>query len=202
MSQAENDPTTPLPLPGDAPPRTRRGQAVAGFRPPAEQDIRIARPEEARLPPLPNAGGPRDILIGEAGVHLVLSRLMQWHMPAHAAGPGLAYDIIAEGGLGIGLIRLQVKTTARPPRGPCYRFRLTRGFHGSARGVFAYQAGDFDIAAFVALDIGRVLFQAFEPSTFAATPEDFLALDAERRSLSRLLPAPEEQPAEIAPALV
>ena len=201
MSQAENDPTTPIPLPGEAAPPTRRGRAAA-VPPPAEQDIRIARPEEARLPPLPNAGGPRDILIGEAGVHLVLSRLMQWHMPAHAAGPGLAYDIIAEGGLGIGLIRLQVKTTARPPRGPCYRFRLTRGFHGSARGVFAYQAGDFDIAAFVALDIGRVLFQAFEPSTFTATPEDFLALDAERRSLSRLLPAPVEQRAEIAPALV
>jgi hypothetical protein len=78
MSQAENDPTTPPPLPGDATPPTQRGQAGAGFPPPAEPDIRIARPEEARLPPLPNAGGPRDILIGEAGVHLVLSRLMQW----------------------------------------------------------------------------------------------------------------------------
>ncbi|MHB1872441.1 MAG: hypothetical protein ACYCT1_16515 [Steroidobacteraceae bacterium] len=51
-------------------------------------------------------------------------------------------------------------------------------------------------------DIGRVLFQAFEASTFTATPENFLALDAERRSLSRLLPAPVEQRAEIAPALV
>ena len=202
MSQAEKDPTTPLPLPGDASPRplARGGYAIPAFLPPGRQDIPVTRPESATplpgampedegLPPLPDADGPRDILIGEAGVHLVLSRLMRWGLPAHAAGPGLAYDVIAEGGPGIGLIRLQVKTTARPPRGRCYHFRLTRGFHGSARGVFAYQSGDFDIAAFVALGLDRVLFRTFGVPSFTAAPAAFLAEDAERRSLSAALAA-------------
>ena len=189
MSQAEKNSTTPLPLPGDAAPPPRRGHAVTAFLPPVRQDIRIARLEDEGLPPLPDAHGPRDILIGEAGVHLTLSRLMHWGLPAHAAGHGLPYDIIAEGGLGIGLIRLQVKTTARPPRGRRYRFRLTRGFHGSARGVFAYRTGDFDIAAFVVLGLDRVLFRKFGVPRFTATPAEFRTEDAERRSLRASLAA-------------
>ena len=208
MSQADKHLTTPLPLSGDATPRPRArgGHVVTPFLPPGRQDIRVERPEsdtspplammtvpeEDPLPPLPDendAHGPRDILIGEAGAHFVLSRLLRWGIPAHAAGPGLPYDVIAEGGPGIGLIRLQVKSTARPPRGRRYRFALTRGFHGSARGVFAYRTGDFDIAAFVPLGLDRVLFRAFGAPAFAATPAEFRAEDAERQSLRAALAA-------------
>ncbi len=188
MSQANPSPTMPPARPGEASP----------FPPPWPEDIR-ATWSQRNIPPVPppeddpllpdesETGGPRDILIGEAGMHFVLARLLQWGVPAHPAGPGLPYDIIAEGGFALGLIRLQVKSTARPPRGRCYRFTLTRGFHGSARGVFAYQAGDFEIAAFVALPLDRVLFRAFGAPAFTATPAEFRAPDAERRSLRSAL---------------
>ncbi|WP_114911769.1 hypothetical protein [Acidibrevibacterium fodinaquatile] len=126
-------------------------------------------------------------MVGEAGAHLVQSRLMRWGLSTHAAGPGAPYDVLTEARPAVGLIRLQVKTTAQPPRGRCYRFRLTRGFHRSARGVFAYRAGDFDIAAFVVLGLDRVLFRIFGRPSFSATPAEFLAADAEKRSLRRAL---------------
>ena len=203
MSQANRFPTTHVLLPGDACPGSQRpgAYAVPALLPSdGGQPIRVPRPkpaiaapapaaEEEWLPPLPcDIGeGPSDIMVGEAGAHLVQSRLMRWGLSTHAAGPGAPYDVLTEAGPGVGLIRLQVKTTAQPPRGRCYRFRLTRGFHRSARGVFAYRAGDFDIAAFVVLGLDRVLFRIFGRPSFSATPAEFLAADAEKRSLRRAL---------------
>ncbi len=119
----------------------------------------------------------------------MLSRLLHWGSPAHPAGSGLPYDIIAHGGRGVGLICLQVKTTTQPPRGRRYCFALRRGFHGSAHGVFAYRAGDFDIAAFVSLALGRVLFRPFGQPTFSATPAEFAAPEAEQESFRSALAA-------------
>ena len=202
MSQANRFPTTPALLSGDACPCSQRpgAHAVPALLPSdGGQPIRVPRPkpaiaapaasEEEWLPPLPcDIGeGPSDIMVGEAGAHLVQSRLMRWGLSTHGAGPGTPYDVLTEAGPAVGLIRLQVKTTAQPPRGRCYRFRLARGFHRSPRGVFAYRAGDFDIAAFVVLGLDRVLFRIFGRPSFSATPAEFLAADAERRSLRAAL---------------
>ena len=205
MSRVARSLITPEAEPGDACPPARVVHAAALFLPPGPHDIRIDR-QEGNLPPpammadpdgamplppvmededgddaLPEPR-PSAIMIGQAGVHFVLSRLQSWGIRAYAADPGLPYDIIVDGGRGVGFICLQVKTTARPPRGRCYRFALTRGFHGSARGVFAYQPGDFHVAAFVPLGLDRVLFRPFGEATFAATPAEFCAPLADRQS--------------------
>ena len=124
---------------------------------------------------------PRDILIGEAGVHFVLSRLFHWGIPAHAAGPGLPYDIIADVGWQFGLVRIQVKSTAVELR-PDYRFALKRGYHRTRRGTFDYRPGDFDLAAFVPLRLDRVQLRAFPVRRFRATSALFLAPYAELES--------------------
>ena len=206
MSKAANSNITAPDVPGG---RTddERCERLAGpavgpepaalFLPPGPQDIRIGRAGRDTPPPvmvnhdveeedeLPEPR-PTDVMVGDAGTYLVLSRLLYSGRPAHLAGSSLPYDIIAHGGRGVGLICLQVKSTARPPLGR-YRFVLKRGFHRSAHGVFAYQAGDFDIAAFVSLALDRVLFRPFGRPTFTATPADFCAPDAERRSLRAAL---------------
>ena len=124
---------------------------------------------------------PRDILIGEAGVHLVLSRLFHWGFPGHAAGPGLPYDLIADLGWNSRLVRIQVKSTTVEGRHG-YRFALKRGYHRTRRGTFDYRPGDFDLAAFVALRLDRVQFRAFPVSRFRATSALFLAPGAELQS--------------------
>ena len=204
MPQVDANPTTPTVAPGGAPPPAQP-EPAALFLPPGPQDIRIDR-QEGNLPPpammadpdgamplawvmededgddaLPEPR-PSAIMIGRAGVHFVLSRLLSWGVHAYAADPGLPYDIIVEVGREVSPIRLQVMSTAQPPRGRCYRFALTRGFHGSAHGVFPYQPGDFDVAAFVPLGLDRVLFRPFGEATFAATPAEFCAPQAEQQS--------------------
>lgn len=100
----------------------------------------------------------QEILIGEAGVHLVISKLLAWRIPAREAMAGLSYDIIADLESG-GLLRIQVKTTTRL-HGRKLRFRMQRGFYYSRRGNFDYGRADFDIAAFVHLPPSKVCFWA------------------------------------------
>jgi hypothetical protein len=129
---------------------------------------------------------PREIFIGEAGTHFVLSRLLSWGIPAHAAGPGLPYDVIADPGEGFGLIRIQAKATT-VERDNGFRFVLKRGYHRTRRGIFDYCPGDFDIASFVTLRHDRVLFQTYPVHNFRARYEDFVAEGAERESWAAAL---------------
>jgi hypothetical protein len=56
-------------------------------------------------------------------------------------------------------VRLQIKTSAKPDaRG--YVFRMQKGYRGSPGGRRPYVAGDFDIAALVALPHNAVMFSA------------------------------------------
>lgn len=162
MPQVDANPTTPMVAPGGA----RNDEPLAAL---------------TAVGPGAPSPLPRDILIGEAGMHFVLSRLLYWGIPAHAAGPGLPYDIIADVGWQLGLVRIQVKSTAVEQR-PYYRFVLKRGYHRTRRGTFAYRPGDFDLAAFVTLRLDRVQFRPFPVNRFRATSALFLATWAELES--------------------
>ena len=111
-----------------------------------------AEPEEP--PPL-----PRDLPTGEAGVHLVLARLLDWGLPARVAAPDLPYDLIAEPGEEFGSVRIRVRTI-RVERRRRNRFALRQGHHRARRGTVDDRPGEFDLAAFVTLDLGRVQFRA------------------------------------------
>lgn len=124
--------------------------------------------------------GSQEILIGDAGVHLVMSRLLSWRIPVRDAMNGMPYDIIADVP-GTGMLRIQVKTTTRVTHGKL-RYRMQRGFHNSRRGVFDYEESDFDIAGFVDLSKSKLLF-CVTPRRSIAFPAEWLDLpDVEHRS--------------------
>ena len=124
--------------------------------------------------------GSRDVLIGDAGVHLTMSRLLSWCIPARDSSNGVPYDIIADVP-GTGMIRIQVKTTTRVKNGKI-GFRMQRGFHRSRRGTFDYQDTDFDVAAFVYLPKAKLIFCA-SPRRSLAFPAEWLDVtDVEHRS--------------------
>ena len=104
-------------------------------------------------PPL-RAGDSR---IGRADVLLMLAHLSHWGIPAQAAAPGLAYDVIAEPGEAFGRLRIRVRAATKPRRRS--RFALHRG-RPARRVRFDARPGDFDLAAFVAPRLGRARFQA------------------------------------------
>jgi hypothetical protein len=130
-------------------------------------------------------GVSREILIGESGNNLVLSKLQGWEIPAHPAMPGLAYDLMADI-VGTGLIKIQVKTTTRVTNNKC-SFVMRRGFYYSKRGNFDYTAHDYDIAALVYLPTEKVCFHASPGSRVAFPPEWLLPAGIERRSLNLAL---------------
>ena len=123
-------------------------------------------PRSAQLPP---ARGSTAILTGDAGVHLVMSRLLGWHIPVRDAPNGQPYDVVADVN-GVGLLRLQIKTTTKVTNGKL-SFRMQRGFYLSRRGVFDYVEGDFDIAAFVYLPQGKLFFWARPPRSISIPVE-------------------------------
>lgn len=122
-----------------------------------------------------------EILIGEAGHNLVLSRLQSWLTPAQSAMPGLPYDILADIA-DIGIVRLQVKTCTRM-QGKRYSFNMKRGFYGSAHGVFDYEIDDYDIAAFVCLPLSKICFIAAPIQRFSAPAAKFMTQGIEKDTL-------------------
>ncbi len=122
----------------------------------------------------------QETLIGEAGVHLVISKLLAWRIPTREAMAGLPYDIIADDE-NAGLLRIQVKTTTRL-YGRKLRFRMRRGFYYSRRGTFDYEATDFDIAAFVHLPAGKLCFWVAPRRSIAIYPEWLTPPDVEYKT--------------------
>ncbi len=154
---------------------------VPGGRTDDERCERLAGPavgpEPAALflPP-----GLHDIRIGRADVHLVLAHLSDWGIPARAVAPGSAYDVIAEPGEAFGRLRIRVRTVTVAPRRP-HRFALYRG--RPARPVrFDAHPGEFDLAAFVALRLGRVQFRTQPGNGVLADAAAFRAHDIGLRS--------------------
>lgn len=129
--------------------------------------IKISSP--AATPP--QARGSAAIMIGDAGVHLVMSRLLGWQIPVRDGPNGQPYDIIADV-KGAGMLRLQVKTTTKS-KGGKLNFRMQRGFYRSKHGIFDYEESDFDIAAFVYLPECKLLFWAWPPRS-VSVPLEYL----------------------------
>ena len=132
-------------------------------------------------------GLPHEILIGEAGANLVLSKLQSWDMVTQPAMAGLAYDIVADIA-GAGLVRIQVKTTTRLQR-KRYAFLMKRGFYYSRQGNFGYESSDYDIAAFVCLPLARVCFCAAPIKRFSARPDWFMIEGIEWQTLQMAVPS-------------
>jgi hypothetical protein len=67
-------------------------------------------------------------------------------------------------------LKLQIKTRTSPgSRG--YVFRMQKGFRASGDGCRPYEAGDYDVAALVALPINAVMFTADQGATLTIPHE-------------------------------
>lgn len=95
--------------------------------------------------------------IGRAGEQLVDSILTRYGDHILAAPEDEPFDRLIR--RGDRHVTLQVKTSARAVDG-FYKFSMKRGYAGSPKGIRSYEAGDYDIAALVALPENVVLFSA------------------------------------------
>jgi hypothetical protein len=81
---------------------------------------------------------------------------------------------------------VQVKGRRHADRA-AWSFRAIRGNWRSATGTYAYTDADYDVSAFVALSLEKVIFVLGVHSAFRATTADFLREDAEEQSWARAL---------------
>jgi len=101
-------------------------------------------------------------LLGLAGEYLVDSLLLRVGLFPSPMPDGAPSDRVIA--FACRSIRLQIKTSAKPgPRG--YTFRMQKGYRCSPAGRRPYAAGDFDIAALVALPHNAVMFSAAQSPT-------------------------------------
>jgi hypothetical protein len=100
--------------------------------------------------------------IGQAGESLVDSLLLRHGLvSAHLPDGNCADRLLL---LPRTSLKLQIKTRTRPsPSG--YVFRMKKGFRASGDGCRPYEAGDYDIAALVALPRNAVMFTAAQGAT-------------------------------------
>ena len=80
------------------------------------------------------------------------------------------------------LVRVQVKGTLGRPGQP-RRFRLKKGYRNTGLGQRAYAPGDFDLAAFVCLRDGAVLFSPVQEGEAVIAPGQVGLLRAVERDL-------------------
>lgn len=94
-------------------------------------------------------------LIGLAGEALVDSLLLRHGLHPSPLPDGASADRLVP--LGQRTVRIQIKTRTHPGRHG-YTFRMRKGYRGNPRGTRAYDVGDFDVAALVALPENVVFF--------------------------------------------
>lgn len=109
----------------------------------------------------------KQLNIGRAGEHLVMSDLLANGYNAMLTDQGMNYDVVID--RGGKLIRLQVKTTEKPGRmnkapgsayaSSTYLFHAKRAGRGGAR---LYGVAEFDAIAFVALDTKQIAYVPFD----------------------------------------
>jgi hypothetical protein len=136
-------------------------------------------------PPRRPLQGRNDVRTGDAAEALVLFKLLNWGCNAHDARRDLPYDIVVDVGDGR-VCRVQVKGRSNAVRGR-WDFRATRGNWRSATGTYAYTDADYDVAAFVALSLEKVIFAPGIHPTFRASTSDFLRTHGEAQSWERAL---------------
>jgi PD-(D/E)XK endonuclease len=104
----------------------------------------------------------RQLNIGRAGEYLAMFDLLSRGYQAYLTDQGASYDIILD--LGSRLLRLQVKTTQKPSKmnkeyaNNVYIFNVRRAGRNGQR---AYELGEFDGFALVALDRKAVYYYPF-----------------------------------------
>ncbi len=128
-----------------------------------------------------------DVRTGDAAEAFVIAKLLKWGYDAHDARRDLPYDVVVDAPDGR-IYRVQVKGR-RQAVGGKWDFRAVRGNWRSATGTYAYADNDYDISAFVALSIEKVIFAAGVHATFRASTSEFLRLDGEAQSWERALQA-------------
>jgi hypothetical protein len=126
-----------------------------------------------------------DVRTGDAAEAFVIAKLLKWGYDAHDARRDLPYDVVVDAPDGR-LYRVQVKGRRQAVRGR-WDFRAIRGNWRSATGTYAYADTDYDISAFVALSIEKVIFAAGVHATFRASTAEFLRSDGEAQSWERAL---------------
>ena len=125
-----------------------------------------------------------DVRTGDAAEALVLFKLLSWGLDAHDTRRDLPYDLVVD--LGGRICRVQVKGRTRGTRGR-WGFRAMRGNWRSATGTYAYAADDYDVSAFAAISLERVIFVPGVNATFRASTADFLRTGGETQSWHRSL---------------
>jgi hypothetical protein len=126
-----------------------------------------------------------DVRTGDAAEAFVIAKLLKWGYDAHDARRDLPYDVVVDIGDGR-ICRVQVKGRRHADRA-AWSFRAIRGNWRSATGTYAYTEADYDVSAFVALSLEKVIFVPGVHSAFRATTSDFLREDAEEQSWARAL---------------
>jgi hypothetical protein len=125
-----------------------------------------------------------DVRTGDAAETLVLFKLLNWGLSAHDARREMPYDIVVD--LDGRICRVQVKGRRRAARDR-WDFRAVRGNWRSATGTYAYTEADYDVSAFVALSLERVIFLPGIHATFRASTSDSRRNDGEAQSWERAL---------------
>jgi len=139
---------------------------------------------EAAAPAPPHA--PRnDVRSGDAAETFVIAKLLKWGYDAHDSRRDLPYDVVVDVGNGR-ICRIQVKGRGRSV-GTRWNYRALRGNWRSATGTYGYTESDFDVSAYVALSLEKVLFKVGVHSSHSVVTSDFLRDDAELTSWLRAL---------------
>jgi hypothetical protein len=135
-----------------------------------------------------------DLDVGKAAEHLVVCDLILGGHNAFLTEQGMAYDVVVE--FEKRLVRVQVKST-RCQRAVPQRLLERKGylFHHKRtgkNGARSYSGGEFDIFAFVALDIRCVAYLAFTDAPtnclILRPPGQLAAVHAQRRENIDQLP--------------
>ncbi|HEV2566202.1 MAG TPA: group I intron-associated PD-(D/E)XK endonuclease [Microvirga sp.] len=128
-----------------------------------------------------------DVRAGDAAEAFVIAKLLKWGYDAHGARRDLPYDVVVDVGEGQ-ICRVQVKGRRQADRG-AWSFRAIRGNWRSATGTYAYTETDYDVSAFVALSLEKVMFVSGVHASFRAATADFMREDVEEQSWVRALAA-------------
>ena len=136
-----------------------------------------------------------DVRKGEAAEAFVVAKLLKWGFSASHVQRDLPYDVTVD--MNGRICRVQVKGRSNPT-GERWEYRSCRGNWRSKTGTYDYVEGDYDIAAFVALSLEKVLFVPGVRKAFRAKTADFIHHGAELESWKRAVAELERKPARLA----
>ncbi len=124
--------------------------------------------------------------IGECGAALTVYCLRNMGLNAYEVGDTCHYDITVD--VGSSLLRVQVKSTSKSDEAGTFRFNHTKGHRSTQLGVRAYDGGDYDVLALVALSVKHVVFDTFaEEPTITRPAEMFMREGIEEASFRAVL---------------